>query len=96
MTRVFTSPAQHAVPAAPMAEEAIVLRCLSPDEAADLVRPMLQLRENSIVARAGETSRVLTVRGTPAQLQQVKSLLDQQQVAGSPACTPRPAPPVTR
>jgi hypothetical protein len=77
-------------PGVPMVEEAVLLRCLTPGEAAELIRPLLRLPENRIVASPEDAPRVLTVRGTPAQLQQVKSKLDELQDAGSPACAPRP------
>jgi hypothetical protein len=76
----------------PMVEEAMLLRCLSPGEAAELVRPHLTLRSNRVVYPAANASRVLTLRATPAQLQQVRSVLAAYEGTGSPACATRPAP----
>ena len=74
-------------PGGPMLEEAIVLRCLSPGEAAEVVRPHLRLRTNIVVSAPAQAPRVLTVRGTPAQLEHVKAVLGEHERAGSPACT---------
>lgn len=79
--------------AAPMVEEAFVLRCLSPGEAAELVRPLLHLRTNTVVYSRTHP-RVLTIRATPAQIQNVRSVLDQYEGAGAPACASKPAPSV--
>jgi len=84
-----------AISTVPMEEEAIVLRCLSPSEATELIRPLLHFNEHALV-RASEGSRVLTVRATAEQLKRVKSLLDQQQSAGSPACAVPLVPPGSR
>lgn len=76
----------------PMVEEAIVLRCLSPGEAAELIRPLLGLPANSIVYSPARAPRVVTIRATPAQIQEVRSVLDQHESAGSPACATGLAP----
>jgi hypothetical protein len=76
----------------PMVEEAIVLRCLSPGEAAELVRPLLRLRTNTVVYSPTHAPRVLTIRATPAQIQNVRSLLDRREGAGAPACAPGQRP----
>ena len=73
---------------APMLEEAIVLRCLAPGDAAEVVRPHLRLRANTVAVAPAHAPHVLTVRGTPAQLEHVKAVLDQYEVPGSPACAP--------
>jgi hypothetical protein len=84
-----------AVPGAPIVEEVILLRCLSPGEAAELVRPLLRLRSNSVVYSPAHAPRVLKIRATPAQLQNVKSLLEKYEGAGAPSCAPRPTATVT-
>jgi hypothetical protein len=89
VSRRATPPAESAVPGAPIIEEAILLRCLTPGEAAELIRPLLRLRSNTIVS-AADAPRVLTIRATPAQLQTVKSVLDKYENAGSSACPARP------
>jgi hypothetical protein len=48
--------------AAPMVEEAFVLRCLSPGEAAELVRPLLHLPTNTVIYSPTHAPRVLTIR----------------------------------
>lgn len=80
--------------AAPVVEEAFLLRCLSPGEAAELIRPLLTLPTNGIVYSPAHAPRVLTVRATPAQIQNARSVLDRYESAGSPACAPGPAPAV--
>lgn len=81
--------------AAPIVEEALLLRCLSPGEAAELIRPLLQLPTNSVAYSPARASRVLTIRATSAQMQRVRSMLEQYEGAGSAACAPYPAPAVT-
>ena len=73
----------------PMVEQAFLLRCLAPGEAAELVRPLLGLRTNS-VAYSPIAPRVLTVHATPEQLREVRSVLDEHEVPGSAACSRRP------
>lgn len=75
----------------PMTEEAILLRCMTAVEAAELVRPLLTLRENTIVVRAAQAPRVLTLRVTAEQSRQVKQLLDQYEGAAD-GCALRPIP----
>ena len=68
--------------AAAMVDEAILLRCLSTEQAAALVRPLLQLSANRIVI-SPHAPEVLTVRGTPAQITQVRRVLDESAGAGA-------------
>ena len=75
-----------AVPAVPMVEEAIQLRCLSPGEAAQLIRPLLQLRSNTVVYSPANAPRLITIRATVAQMQSVRSLLETYEGVGSPTC----------
>lgn len=85
------TPADNAaLPGAPIVEEAIVLRCLSPGEAAELIRPLLVLPSNTMVARAS-APRVLTIRATAAQLENVKAVLEAHEGVGAPACAARPS-----
>jgi len=67
-------------------EEAILLRCLSPGEAAELVRPLI--RDGASVARWNPTTapRVLTIRTTPATMQRVKALLAAHEGAQARTC----------
>lgn len=88
-----TTPSDAAqVAGAPMVEETILLDCLEPGEAAALIRPILNLRTNTVVHSLSDAPRVLTIRATPAQIQRVKSLLDQHERSGAPACASRPSP----
>jgi hypothetical protein len=74
-----------------VAEQSFVLRCLSPREAARLVRPLLGENGVTLITPA-QAPRVLTIRGTPAQLRDAKALLDKQDAAGSAACVAESAP----
>ena len=75
----------------PMVDEAILVRCLSPGEAAALVRPRLQLPANTILVNPTHAPRILTLHATPAQLREVHALLDQYERSGSAACGVGPA-----
>jgi len=79
-------------PAGPIVEEAILLRCLSPGEAAELVRPILLLPGNTIVS-SPRAPRVLTIRATQEQLRNVRSVLDPYERPGSAACPVGSKPP---
>jgi hypothetical protein len=74
----------------PTVEQAFLLRCLSPGQAAVLVRPLLDLPTNTVVVSPNAPG-VLTVRGTPAQLGRVRALLDGYDGPGGPACARGPA-----
>ena len=65
-------------------EEALPLRCLSPADAAALIRPLLGKR-SSVVFTVTGASRVITVRATPEEMLEAKSTLDQQESAAT-AC----------
>jgi hypothetical protein len=91
------TPVDNAAAAAvPVVEQAFLLRCLSSGEAAELMRPLLQLPTNTIVHSPARAPRVLTVRGTAEQMASVKALLDKHESAGSAACASPSAPAVTR
>ena len=77
---------------APLLREAYLLRCLSPGEAAELIRPVLTLGSNQVKASPANAPRALTVYGTREQLAQVRSLLDDLDALGSVACTRAPTP----
>lgn len=74
-------------PAVPTVEEAILLRCLTPGEAAELVRPLIQEHASVLTVRPTTAPRVLTVRTTPAAMQRVKALLAEHERASAGACT---------
>lgn len=90
------TPAGDAAATVPVVEQAFLLRCLSPGEAAELIRPLLQLPTNTIVHSPARAPRVLRVGGTAEQLVSVKALLDKHESAGSAACATPPAPGVSR
>jgi hypothetical protein len=71
---------------AALVEQAVVLRCIPAAEATQLIRPVLNLPGNTIVVTKG-APRVLTIRATSEQLQQVKAILDQSESAASCART---------
>ena len=84
-----------AKPDVPDVEEAILLSCLSPGEAADMVRPLLNLQSNTIVISPERAPRVLTLRATPTQLEEVKAILSKFEDPASQTCATRPTPPPT-
>ena len=69
-------------------EEALMLRCLTPGEAAELVRPLLRDGQSTVEYNPVHAPRVLTIRGTPDVLERAKALLAERERAGSSACTP--------
>ncbi len=73
-------------PGAGFVEEAIQLRCLSPGDAAELIRPLLPHRSNSVVYSPANAPRLITIRATVAQMQSVRSLLEKHEGVGSPTC----------
>lgn len=79
--------------AVPMVEEAFVLRCLAPGQAAALVRPLMRLPQNTVTISPERAPGMITGRGTPDQMQQVRLLLDRyEEPAACPAAPPRPEP----
>ena len=67
-------------------EQSFALRCLSPDQAMALLRPLLDDGESGIRASPSRAPGIITVRTTPEQMQRVRSTLEVQDVAGSAAC----------
>jgi hypothetical protein len=76
----------------PMVEQTFLLRCLSAGQAARLVRPVLDLPTNAVMA---SPDGVLIVHATSVQIEKVHSVLDPYESAGAPACV-RTAPATTR
>lgn len=73
-------------------EEAFLLRCLAPDDAAELVRPLLAAGRSASATIAPDYAlRALRIRATPARLAQVRALLTERDGAASPACLTAPA-----
>jgi hypothetical protein len=80
----------------PTVAEAFVLRCMTANEAAGLLLPVLGDLANTQLKASAHTPRVLTVRTTPAQMRNVRAVLAEHDGTGSPAtCAPRPASTVT-
>ena len=63
----------------------ISLRCLSAEQARELVRPYLGQDHGIIVGNVGSTS-TLTVRGTAQEVQQVRKVLDEFEASPEAAC----------
>lgn len=70
-----------------MEEQAILLRCLKPEQAGALVRPLLDLPTNSVVFSRDGVPSVMTIRATPAQRLEVRSVLEPYEGAGALGCT---------
>jgi hypothetical protein len=69
-----------------MEENVILLRCLTPEQAGALVRPLLDRPTNTVVFSPGGGPSVMTIRATPAQLEKVRSALEPYEGAGAPTC----------
>ena len=85
--------ARQAVPDAagvPVIDRTFLLRCLSVDQAAALVRPVLDLRTNAVKSSG---TGVLSVRATAQQIEKVQAMLDSYDGAGAPACARTPPAP---
>lgn len=72
----------------PMSEEAFLLRCLPPGEAAELIRPLLG-PTSTVAVSPTRAPRVLTIRSTPEQITRIGALLDARDGA---ACATPAAP----
>ena len=75
-------------------EEVFLLRCLSPTEARTFIAPIL--RRSGAAYTPANAQRVLVVRGSQAQIDDVRSTLDQLEGSSSTACTARPVTPSAR
>ena len=84
-------------PTAPTVEEAFVFRCMSAEEATSLILPVLGDPRNTQLSIHPSAPRVLTVRTTPAQMRNVRTVLAEHEGTGSPAtCPARPTSAVIR
>ncbi|MBL0170521.1 MAG: hypothetical protein IPP90_07275 [Gemmatimonadaceae bacterium] len=81
------------IPVPSTSEESILLRCLTPGEAAELIRPVLNEDGATIVVRSAQAPRAITIRATPAGMQKAKATLDMFESAKAPACAIPPAIP---
>ncbi|WP_309669204.1 hypothetical protein [Gemmatimonas sp.] len=86
-----TRKVQESVSTSSLRDEAIMVQCLAPAEAAELIRPLLTLSGNQVVVRANGTARVIALRVTAEQLAQVKTRLAPYEAASSPSCATPPA-----
>ena len=75
-----------ASPVVPMVEEAILLRCLTPGEAGELVRSLVLDRASTVRSGPATAPRVIVVRTTPAQMERVKAVLAKRDGADGGAC----------
>ena len=77
------------VPVGATVEEAFLLRCLPPGEAAELVRPTRELASNVTILLPAHAPRVLRIRATPEQLAEMRALLEREDGAAcaGPATT---------
>ena len=75
-----------------MVEEAFLLHCLSPGEAAELIRPLLRLGTNTIVHSPARAPRVLTIRATPAQMETCGRCSSDMRAPGHRAARARASP----
>lgn len=85
--RMAVPPADE--PAAPgqgVVETSILLRCLSPGQAAELVRPMLQRPANQVDIAPASAPGVLRIRATPEQTAAVQAALDRHERSAGAAC----------
>lgn len=67
----------------PVTEQAFLLRCLPVAEAGELIKPILNLPENSVVISPEHAPRVITIRGTPEQFRQIRTLFDKYEGTGT-------------
>jgi hypothetical protein len=75
-------------PPSEMPSEAFWLNCLSPGEAAVLLRPTLGANAQTLFVPSAP--RILRVYGSPAVIEKARAELDRLQSPGSPACTMPP------
>ena len=77
------------------ARETFPLRCLSPDQAIEMLRPTLSPRV-SVSTRSNSPVGIIDVVGSPADLQRVRSLLDSYDNGSTSRCTVRVITPTVR
>jgi hypothetical protein len=92
VTRLFPSYGVDYQVQAPIFEEAFLLNCLTADEAAMLIRPALRPRSNVLVAAPAGRGRILTVRGAPSQLENVRAILERYDASDPSACSSEAIP----
>lgn len=81
------------VPAEQMQMVTLNVKCLKNEQAAELIRPYLQSRKSRIVIPSSELS-VITVTGTPSEIDDVHGVMKQFDVPPGEKCAvPLPVPP---
>jgi hypothetical protein len=84
------APTHSGIPAGtPLVDQTIVLRCMSANEAAALVRPILNLRDNVITVSPSEAPHLLRVRATADQIVRAQSAIDAFESRPVGACAVR-------
>lgn len=79
---------------APMLEETVFVRCVSPQEAVRLLRPILIDRQNRVSLTPADPAGIIRIRATEEQLKRVRFVLEQYEGAPGTTCPVRPlAPP---
>ncbi|HYW30941.1 MAG TPA: hypothetical protein VE869_05485 [Gemmatimonas sp.] len=63
-----------------------LLRCITPVQAAQLIRPVLDRPGNRVVASEAGSPGVLSVEATQEQLQRVQAVLDQHDKSLTGVC----------
>lgn len=81
-------------PVTSLVEETILVRCLAPEDAAELVRPVLDDGQSSATIHRGNAFRAIRIRATPAAMRRVKALLAEQERGPLRSCT-APSMPAT-
>jgi hypothetical protein len=89
----FARPGDDAT-VAPVAEQAFLLRCLSPGQAAELLRPYLG--PDGMLRISVGAPGVLTIRATQDRLRKAKSILNRYEHSPDGVCPAQAAPAVTR
>lgn len=78
-------PSSSLTPASSLVTEDMVLKCITPEDAAQLIRPVLQKPAATVVISGAPGTRVLTVKATRDQMQQAKATIDRYE-ANSATC----------
>lgn len=71
-------------------EEAFLLRCLAPGDAAALVRPIISDASSMVRINPGQSPNVITVRTTADRMARVKELIAAQDGTGASCVAPTP------
>jgi hypothetical protein len=72
--------------ATPLIEQAFALRCITPEEAIQLVRPLISGGTTTVRYSPAHTPGILVIRATPAQIEMARSKLAPYEGPASQAC----------